>query len=94
MSFDIVKPVDIVGVVNAHVKTLTHLAGLMHHEDQLKVEFWEIFEPIPHVDLLPTDVKARVKLKNAEQSIKTQTYQCPCKFHEVWGIIQKHLDAG
>ena len=95
MSFDYVKPFDIVGAVNAQVETLTHLAELMHHEDQLKAEFHEIFEPIPHVDQLPTDVQACIKLKNAEQTIKMRTYQCPRKFCEAWGtLIQKHLDAG
>ena len=95
MSFDYVKPVDVVGAVNACVETLTHLAELMHHEDQLKAEFQAIFELIPHVNLLPTDVEAHIKLKKAEQSIKTWTYQCPRKFCEVWStLIQKHLDAG
>ena len=95
MSFNYIKSVDIVGVVNACVKTLTHLTELMHHEDQLKAKLREIFEPVPHVNLLPMDVEAHIKLKNAEQSIKMQTYQCPCKFHEAWGtLIQKHLDAG
>ena len=50
MSFDYVKPIDIMGAVNAHVETLTHLTELIHHEDQLKVEFCEIFKPIPYVD--------------------------------------------
>jgi len=71
MSFDYVKPIDIMGAVKAHVKTLTHLAELMHHEDQLKAEFHEIFEPIPHVDQLLTDVQAHIKLKNTNQTIKT-----------------------
>lgn len=95
MSFDYVKPIDIVGAINQRVETLTHLTELMHHEDLLKAEFHEIFEPIPHVEELPTDVQARIKLKNAEQTIKTRTYQCPRKFREAWGtLIQKHLDAG
>ena len=95
MSFDCVKPFDIVGAVNKRIETLTHVTKLMHHEDQLKAEYHEIFEPIPHTNLLPMDVQAQIKLKNAEQTIKTHTYQCPRKFREAWGILlQKHLDAG
>ena len=80
MSFGYVKPFDIVGTVNRHIETLTHIAKLMHHEDQLKAEYCEIFEPIPHTNLLPMDVQAHIKLKNAKQTIKTCTYQCPRKF--------------
>jgi hypothetical protein len=75
MTFDYVKPIDIVGTIKAQVETLTHLADLMQHEDHLKAEFCEIFELIPHVDMLPTDVQACIKLKNAEMTIKTRTYQ-------------------
>ena len=94
MSFDYVKPIDIMEAINQCVKMLTHLAELMHHKDLLKAEFHKIFKPIPHVNKLPTDIQAHIKLKNGKQTIKMRTYQCPQKFHEAWGIlIQKHLDA-
>jgi hypothetical protein len=58
-------------------------------------EFKVVFEPLPHVNKLPQNVMARIKLKNAEQTIKTRTYSCPQKFHEAWQtLIQQHLDAG
>jgi hypothetical protein len=61
----------------------------------LKAEFKEIFKPIPHTDQLPTDVQVCIKLKNAEHTIKTRTYQCPRKFRKAWGmLLQKHLDTG
>jgi len=95
MSFDYVKPFDIMGTVNRHIQTLACVAKIMHHEDQLKAEYHKIFKPIPHTNQLPTDVQACIKLKNTEQTIKTHTYQCPRKFQEAWGILlQKHLDAG
>jgi len=95
MSFDYVKLFDVVRAINKHVETLTHVVELMHHEDMLKAEFKEIFEPIPHTDLLPTDIQVHIKLKNVEQTIKTRMYQCPWKFCEAWGILlQKHLDTG
>lgn len=82
-------------MINTCVEVLTHVAALMHHEDQLKAEFHDIFEPIPHVNQLPTDVQVWIKLKNMEHAIKTRSYQCLQKFQEAWGIlIQKHLDVG
>jgi len=77
MSFDFVKPIDTVSAVNTQFETFTHLAELMHHGDELKAEFHEIFELIPHVNQLPMDIQACIKLKNAKQTIKTCTYQCP-----------------
>ena len=90
MSFDYVKPLNIVGAVNKHIETLSHTAELMHHKDQLKAKYHKIFKPIPHVDQLPTDVQACIKLKNTEQTIKTCTHQCPRKFQEAWGILWKN----
>jgi hypothetical protein len=66
ISFDYVKPVDIMGAINTQIETLSGLAELLHHEDQLKTEYHDIFELILHVDLLPTDVEARIKLKDTE----------------------------
>jgi hypothetical protein len=58
-------------------------------------EFKDVFEPLPHVNKLPRNVTAQIKLKNAEQMIKTHTYACPRKFCEAWQtLIQQHLDAG
>jgi len=95
MSFDYIKPFNIVSAIKQCMETLTHLAELMYHEDLLKAKFCEIFKPILHVNELPIDIQACIKLKNTKQTIKTQTYQCPQKFHEAWGIfLQKHLDPG
>lgn len=87
ITFELVKPINVVGTINAWVEILTHVAALMQHEDELKVEFHNIFELILHVSQLPTDVQVCNKLKKVEQVIKTHTYQCPRKFHEAWGIL-------
>jgi hypothetical protein len=40
-------------------------------------------------------VTAKIKLKDAEQTIKTCTYACPRKFCDTWKtLIQQHLNAG
>ena len=64
-------------------------------EADLHVEFKHIFEPIPHIDKLPTDILARIKLKDSSKTIMTRSYASPKKYKEAWGIlIQYHLDAG
>jgi hypothetical protein len=64
-------------------------------ESELLAEFRDVFEPLPHVDKLPTNVTAQIKIKDAEQMIKTRTYCCPQKFWDAWQtLIQQHLDAG
>ncbi|KIL54421.1 hypothetical protein M378DRAFT_182546 [Amanita muscaria Koide BX008] len=61
----------------------------------LREEFQAIFEPIPHVDLLPDEVQARIILKDASKSIVTRSYACPRKYRDAWRLlIQKHLDTG
>lgn len=61
----------------------------------MKKDFRPIFEPIPHVDELPTNVLARIKLKDANKTIVSRSYTCPRKYREAWQtLIQKHLDSG
>ncbi|TFY52450.1 hypothetical protein EVJ58_g10012 [Rhodofomes roseus] len=55
----------------------------------------DVFEPIPHVDVLPSDVWCRVQLKDATRQIVTRTYASPRKYKEAWTtLIQEHLEAG
>ncbi|KIL54140.1 hypothetical protein M378DRAFT_93078, partial [Amanita muscaria Koide BX008] len=62
---------------------------------QLRAEFKEIFEPIPHVDVLPDEVLARIVLKDPAKTIATRSYACPRKYREAWRLlIEKHLEAG
>ena len=64
-------------------------------EKEMLTEFNNVFQLLPHVDKLPHNVTVRIKLKNAEQTIKTCMYACLRKFHDAWQtLIQQHLDAG
>ena len=68
---------------------------LLKHDVQLRSEFKEVFEPLPHVNELPSNVLASIQLKNAEKTIRSCSYPSLCKYKEVWSIlIQQHLDAG
>ena len=40
-------------------------------------KYKHVFEPIPHVDELPTNVYCRIQLKDATKSITMRTYSSP-----------------
>ena len=71
-------------------------------QDQLKCmgreifdKYKHVFEPIPHVDELPTDVYCRIQLKDASKMIATRSYSSPHKYREAWQtLLQHHEDAG
>lgn len=64
-------------------------------DKELRVQFKEIFEPIPHVETLPSDIQARIILKDASKTITARSYACPRRYRDAWRLlIQKHLDAG
>ncbi|KAH9829347.1 uncharacterized protein C8Q71DRAFT_718361, partial [Rhodofomes roseus] len=44
----------------------------------------DVFEPIPHAELLPSDVWCRIQLKEANKQIVTRTYASPRKYKEAW----------
>ncbi|TFY53313.1 hypothetical protein EVJ58_g9521 [Rhodofomes roseus] len=55
----------------------------------------DVFEPIPHAEVLPDDVWCRIQLKEAHKQIVTRTYASPRKYKEAWTtLIQEHLEAG
>ncbi|KAJ3575561.1 hypothetical protein NP233_g1018 [Leucocoprinus birnbaumii] len=58
-------------------------------------EFQDVFSDIPHVNQLPTDVLAEIRLKDPNFTIKPRVYGCPRKYRDTWkGLIHDHLDAG
>jgi hypothetical protein len=90
-----VNEVNPLAAIKEQITALATIDKLEKIETNLKEEFKVIFQPIPHVDELPTDVVARIKLKDAHQTIAACTYSCPRKFWEAWQtLIQQHLDSG
>jgi hypothetical protein len=53
----------------------------------MKAEFADIFEPIPHVNQLLTEVQCWIKLKDTTQMIATRTYSSMWKYHNAWSIL-------
>ena len=90
-----VKEIDVVALIRNRIATIAIFQDMEQREQKLKDEFRTVFEPIPHIDELPTDVLARIKLKEAERTIRSHTYPSPRKYAEAWSIlIQEHLHAG
>jgi hypothetical protein len=93
--FEPVKDVDVVAAIHECIEVLTDWEWLQALADKLKQEYNPIFEPIPHVDRLPTDVVCEIQMKNAYKSLSKCSYSSPHKYCDTWSIlIQKHLDAG
>jgi hypothetical protein len=91
----LMKDVDVVAAVRERIETLATLAHYQKLGDDLKDRYRKIFEPIPHIDELPTEVLCEIKLKDAQKTLSKRTYQSPRKYKEAWQtLIQKHLDAG
>jgi hypothetical protein len=54
---------------------------LWREEQKLCEEYKDLSEPIPHVDELPTDFLAEIKLKDPNKTVKTTLI--PVKEYEV-----------
>jgi len=86
-----VTPFNVAGTVREHIKTLANEEALCKCEEHIKSDFKQIFEPIPHIDELPTDIVAEIHLKNAEKNYKNSlicnSYPSPQKYKEAWKIL-------
>jgi len=93
--FEKVTPFLPIAAVTARIEQLASTEKLKGLEEELKDEHKEIFEPIPHADLLPTEYTARIELKKAEKMILSRTYDCPRQFKDAFAkLIEQRLDSG
>ncbi len=67
--FQIAKPINTISAIKDTIEILAMKDKLNGCEEQLKNEFKEIFEPIPHVSMLPRTTEARIQLKDAYKKI-------------------------
>jgi hypothetical protein len=67
-------PVDIAAAVRTCIESLAATRRLEVLGEQVVQDFSDVFNPIPHVDALPTDVYCEIKLKDASRTIKTRSY--------------------
>jgi hypothetical protein len=93
--FEIPKPINVVAAMKEAIEILAAKDKLQKCEEKIKDEFKEIFAPIPHISLLPTENMARIQVKNAYQKIANRNYSCPRQYREAFSeLIQQRLDSG
>jgi hypothetical protein len=81
--------------IHNRIASLSLENELTKRNDALRKEFAAVFEPLPHVDELPTQPRARIRLKNPDHCIKSHNYPCPQKWKDAWHVLlQQHLDTG
>jgi hypothetical protein len=86
---------DVLGAIRERITTLSLDALLTERETNFRKEFSQVFEPLPHVNELPLEPRARIRLKDPNSIIKSRNYPCPRKWKEAWHtLLQQHLDAG
>jgi len=95
LTFEPVNDVDVVAAIRDTIENIALKEQLKSLGDNVKKDFREVFEQIPHFEDLPKDYMARIKLKDAEKTIRNRSYACPRKYKEAFQtLIQQHLDAG
>ena len=62
---------NVAGAIRDRIEILATVESLAKRDAEARKEFKQVFEPIPHVNELPTDVYASIKLKDAEKTIKS-----------------------
>ena len=90
-----VLQVDVVAAIRNRITAISVLNDLEQRGARIRHDYASVFKPIPHIDRLPTQFQARIKLKDAEQIIKNRSYSSPRKFADAWSaLIDDHLRAG
>ena len=93
--FEIPKLINVIMAIKHTIEVLASKEKLQQHEEKIKDEFKEIFAPIPHISLLPTENMARIQVKNAYQEIANRNYSCLQQYREAFlELIQQWLDSG
>ena len=88
-------PMSPIAAVTTRIEQLACKDKLIQLDCELKDKYKEIFEPILHMDLLPTNYTTHIKLKDAEKTILSCLYMCPHQFKEVFAtLIEQPLDSG
>jgi hypothetical protein len=69
-TFEKVKEFDVVATIKDRLESLALQETLHTEEKRIRLEFKYLFEPIPHVDELPLDFMAKIKLKDPTLKVK------------------------
>ena len=72
-----VKPVDPIAAIRCQIDSLNIQEQLNHLSDSVKTKYKNVFDPIPHLNDLPTDVYCRIQLKDTSKTFATHSYMTP-----------------
>ena len=78
--FEVINEINFIGAIKAQVTELVMEETLKKEEGKLQGEFKDLFEPIPHIDKLPIDCVAEIRLIDPSRTVKSSSYLCPCKY--------------
>ena len=93
--FETIKPPNYIASIKQTIQLLASKQKLLDLETNLKSEFKQIFEPIPHIDHLPPHEPARIHLIDAYKKISTRSYSCPRQYRDAFAtLIQQRIDSG
>ena len=73
-SFLSIKPFDIVSTIQTRTECLAAEEKLIELGKSVRVHYPDVFSNILHVNDLPKDIYARIKLKNTTKPITTRSY--------------------
>ena len=85
MTFEPVNNVDVIAAICDTIENIALKEQLKSLGDNVKKDFCEVFEQIPHFEDLPKDYMACIKLKDMEKKLGTDltsTLQSPG--HSIW----------
>ena len=91
-----VKEVNVVAAIKLRIATLATLEDLHRRDSAIKKEYTDRFlVNIPHTETLPDDVLFCIKLKDADKTVRSRSYDCPQKYCAAWKILlDQHIAAG
>jgi hypothetical protein len=93
--FEKIPPFNPIASIQNTIELLALKKHLQKLNSDLKEEFKQIFEPIPHINDLPAHEPARIHVRDAYKKIALRSYPCPWQYKEAFAtLIQKHLDSG
>jgi hypothetical protein len=86
-SFEKITLFNPIALIKDRIEYLATQEQLSKLDSDVKQDYYQIFQPIPHVDLLPDHEPARIHLKEAYKKISTRNYSCPRQYKEAFAIL-------
>ena len=94
-GFELIAPFNPICLIKERIEILASIQHLQKLDSNIKEEYNQIFNPIPHVDLLPDHEPARIHLKEAYKKISLRSYPCPRQYREAFAtLIQQRVNSG